>query len=347
MKSIPQQNRLFYLDCLRLIATVGVIALHATSKQWYRSPIDSIQWDILNLYDTLVRCCVPLFFMISGTLFLNPRRTITVCSLFQKNIRRLVTAFFFWSSFYAIILAHRGVISSEWVYFHRQVIVGHYHLWFLYTLCGIYLMVPLLRKIASDRESLEYFLLLSFLFVPVCRGFSLFPFWAEWITTLQARTNLYLVLGYTGYFALGYYLYGYPLSRPIQFLVHGLAMLSLGFTYIGTHHLSTQMGEAVGILYDYQLPTTYIVAVSVYVFIQNGQIPPLVQRVARFLTPYTFGIYLIHDYFLVLFLEEWDWISCGISPLFTVPLFTTMVFIASFLAIWLLSQIPLLKKWIL
>ena len=35
----------------------------------------------------------------------------------------------------------------------RQFITGHYHLWFLYMIVGLYLLIPLLRPIAAERNA--------------------------------------------------------------------------------------------------------------------------------------------------------------------------------------------------
>lgn len=343
----PPETRLDHLDALRLFATVAVITLHATSKQWYRVPIDSTDWAVLNIYDSLVRFCVPVFFMISGALFLDPQRSYPLKKLYRKNISRILVAFVFWSSFYAFIRMYRSETPFTPGFFLSQVAVGHYHLWFLFTLFGIYLMIPLLRKIAEDPQTTLYFLVISFVFVQGVTTLQLSSFFSMWLATWQEKSNIYMVLGYTGYFMLGYYLQSQKLPTWFRPLVHCGSVLALGATMAGTHWLTQRGGVATGVLYNYLLPTTYCVSMSVFFLFQRWKLPDLSQKLVAFLSPLCFGIYLVHDFFLVLFLEDWNWLGLAIPAIFSVPLFVIAVFSSSFVVIWILNWVPLFRKTIL
>lgn len=91
------RNRILYLDFLRILATAAVMILHTASKVWYASDIGSFNWNASNVWDSIVRWCVPVFAMISGTLFLNPDNEIRIKNLYTRNICRVLTAFIFWS----------------------------------------------------------------------------------------------------------------------------------------------------------------------------------------------------------------------------------------------------------
>ena len=70
------KNRIVYADLLRIIATFAVIVLHVSVSKWYESPIREYNWQMFNIYDSLVRWSVPVFVMISGMFFLNPNKEI-------------------------------------------------------------------------------------------------------------------------------------------------------------------------------------------------------------------------------------------------------------------------------
>ena len=58
-----------------------------------------------------------------------------------------------------LLRAHRPCLSSRAAFgraFH--VITGDYHLWFLYMIVGLYLLIPLLRPIAQSETLMRYFL---------------------------------------------------------------------------------------------------------------------------------------------------------------------------------------------
>ena len=152
------QNRVVYLDVLRILATFAVITIHVCTQNWNRVPLNSYEWNVFNIYSSFSRWAVPIFVMISGALFLDNRRTINIKKLYTKNILRIITAFIFWSMLYAII--ENVVFGKNRVnikLFIRSFIVGHYHLWFLPMILGLYILTPILRKITSDKKTTEYF----------------------------------------------------------------------------------------------------------------------------------------------------------------------------------------------
>lgn len=76
-------NRIAYIDWLRSIACFAVVVLHVSGGQeWFSAKEVSFEWTIFNLYDSLVRWCVPIFIMISGALFLNPEKEIGIHKLY-------------------------------------------------------------------------------------------------------------------------------------------------------------------------------------------------------------------------------------------------------------------------
>ena len=86
-KKLNVDNRILYLDVLRIVASFAVMLGHASAQNWYRSNIDSFEWQVFNFYGSMLRWSVPVFAMISGVLFLEGRRNI------KKHILRIVTAF--------------------------------------------------------------------------------------------------------------------------------------------------------------------------------------------------------------------------------------------------------------
>ncbi|NLV90708.1 MAG: acyltransferase family protein, partial [Tenericutes bacterium] len=64
-------KRKLYMDVIRIVAIFAVVLLHVAADNFYVFKYTSFEWQVLNVYDSLVRFCVPLFFMISGVLFLR------------------------------------------------------------------------------------------------------------------------------------------------------------------------------------------------------------------------------------------------------------------------------------
>lgn len=68
---MDKQKRTIYFDYLRVMATLAVIMLHMSAQNWYVSDVNGYNWQVFNLYDSIVRWGVPVFVMISGALFLK------------------------------------------------------------------------------------------------------------------------------------------------------------------------------------------------------------------------------------------------------------------------------------
>ena len=84
------ETRLLHFDILRIIAAFSVVMLHSAAQFWYDLPISDPNWIITNSYNALFRFGVPIFVMISGSLFLNPEREANIRKLFTHNITRIL-----------------------------------------------------------------------------------------------------------------------------------------------------------------------------------------------------------------------------------------------------------------
>lgn len=68
MNQISSTRQLHY-DLLRIFASFMVVMLHVSAFYWDKIQPQTEQWMALNLFDSAVRSCVPLFFMLSGVHF--------------------------------------------------------------------------------------------------------------------------------------------------------------------------------------------------------------------------------------------------------------------------------------
>ena len=107
----PIKTRTHWMDCLRVLAAAAVILLHVAAKQWHTVDIRGGDWLLLCLFNGSVRWCVPLFVMISGALFLNPEKEISLRDLYGKYILRLLVAYFVWGVVYALF-DYDGTVSG-------------------------------------------------------------------------------------------------------------------------------------------------------------------------------------------------------------------------------------------
>ena len=342
-----KKERTIYFDLLRIIATVAVVGIHVNSKGWYYSDVATIDWNIYNVFASIPRCAVAIFCMISGALFLDVDKKIEIRSLYKKNILRICTAFLFWSSTYAVLTAFT---ENNWniVDIMKNIINGHYHMWFLFMIIGFYIMIPIIRKVVEDRNVAKYFIILS-----VIVSFAVSPFFSffGFSEGTKILDNFYfdMLLGYTPYFVIGYYLYKYDVSKFVQRIIYILGSLAVVLTTIATAVLSNIKGEPNTVLYE--LLTLNILFESLAVFLMGKYVFSKIKFSSKaiefinILSRDTFGIYLSHVLFIEI-LYNLGLKTDIFTPLLSVPLIIVLVFVISGAFSHLLNSIPIIKKYI-
>ena len=349
------KERIIYADVLRIIATFAMIVLHVSSNRWYLS-WNGFEWNVLTLYDSCVRWCVPVFFMISGMTFLNPSVDITYQKLFTKYIPRIIVALFFWGITYNL---YKDIDKLNIHYIHTTLFIlfnilaknilgpPWYHLWFLYAIVGLYLITPMIRifiKQATEKD-IRYVLILFFIFGSLTNLLNYFlPYKISFVVPEFHN--------YIGYFIAGYYFSTYDVNKNIRVIFYLLAICSVALTFYATYVMSHKLGKPESFFYDNILPTTMIIAYAVFLFVKNCKFNAANIRASFLknnyiihLSNYCFGIYLIHDFGIKL-LVYLNINSDTINPIVSVPLNSILVFIAALGIVYCIKKIPVLKDWI-
>ena len=135
------------------------MVLHVAAYNWSTTDVNSLEWQVMNFYDAIVRWAVPVFVMISGSLFL--RKDIPLRKIYSKYIFRIFTAFVFWSFVYA---GANYALKRDAVKAMGLFVAGNYHMWFLFMIVGLYMIIPFVKKIAESELLTKYFLVIAFFF---------------------------------------------------------------------------------------------------------------------------------------------------------------------------------------
>ena len=131
------QNRNIQYDLLRILAAFSVVMLHSAAQYWYDLPIDGRAWKTVNAYDACFRFGVPIFVMISGAIFLDPKRELDVKRLYRHNMLRLAVIYLLWGAAYGLMdCYHYGFANLTWKDILKEMASGRYHLWYLPMLVG-------------------------------------------------------------------------------------------------------------------------------------------------------------------------------------------------------------------
>ena len=342
-------GRVIYFDVLRITAIFFVVAVHLSAQHWSDVDVSSRAWFAFNLYCTVGKWSVPVFVMISGALFLG--RDLDIRSILKKYLLRIAIAFAFWSAAYALFV--RALYGITWDEVLFRFFTGHYHMWFLFMIAGLYLLVPLLHPIVQNEKLLRYFLLLAFIFtflLPQAAFFCSFalPQVSEVIRTVAMYSYCFFPLGFTVYFIGGYYLSRRDLSRREEIVLYCVGTASLLFSIAAPVVLSRAQGAPSDAFYNYNSLNVLFTSVPIFVFArQHLNFPKLGEQalgVLGRLSKYSFGVYLVHPMVIELLGRFGiDTFSC--NAFFSVPLLAVIVFASSMALSALLHQIPVVKKY--
>lgn len=349
-------GRVVFADLLRVFSTIAAILLLVAGSHMADVAVTGRTWAVFNLYDGLSRWCVPAFVMLSGMFLLDAKEGRSLGKLFFHNILRLVACLLFWSGVYGVAdyLSAGGRFTWQGLWVNiLSALRGdtHYHLWFLFPLLGLYLVTPILRAFVrgASRADFRYFFILCFLFASVLP--MLFHFYPGATATLRLwyeRLNVELALGYVGFFVAGYYLREYTISRIAEAVIYVLGIAGAVVTVWGTSVLSRWAGVTDETLYAYTSPNVAAFAVAVVVLFRYvlgvSDERSRRQRVSN-AARYTFGAYLIHDLFLMLF-QYFGLTTLSFTPVLSVPLLTALAFLCAFAVAWLIRHIPFLGRWL-
>ena len=169
------KKRILYFDALKILSGIAVVIIHVISQYWYNLGVSTTNFKLLTFFDSLCRFCVPIYFMISGALFLNEEKDITIKDIFKKYILKIFIVYIFWNLCYGtldiIILKNQTLITDIFIDILINTILGKglFQLSFLVTIIGFYLCIPVLRLIAKkeNKKILEYLILILFIFTSI------------------------------------------------------------------------------------------------------------------------------------------------------------------------------------
>ncbi len=348
------ERRRLHLELLRIMAIFFVVMNHTGFHgQLYFVQIHEqpIHWLFMAL-SALHKAAVPLFFMCSGALLLEREESLTV--LLKKRVLRFALVLLLFSLLaYFRELVRAGAQFSPYVFLTRLYSTGLLEIyWYLYNYLAYLLVLPFLRRMARAMDDREY-LYLAILWL-LLKGVGLLPLWVLGEDLPMHRNFALFIMEYTVFFPLmGYYLEHRLgerfFTRRVVLLSALAAALSLAIMCLSTERwcaLNDQWPADVGERYFGAL--NFVVALALFFqaksLFRNRRVPAAAARVLTLFGSCSFGVYLLHQYFLDWTLPLFDRLE---SVLGTYPGCLAWVLCICLLgtgAAWLMKKVPGLKK---
>lgn len=224
IRTISDKTREIWVDWMRATACFLVMLVHSTEPFYLGGEGSLILtrgdafWS--SFFDSFARACVPIFVVVSS--YLQFPIHYSAGEFFRRRAGRVLVPFVIWTVVYALVWGEPAQNFKD-LLLNFNYAAGH--LWFVYMLLGVYLLMPLLSPWAEKvgKRELQIYLLLCFLtmFIPFVRekaaaetpfiygpgGIPMqanYPLWGE--ASWNGFGIFYYLSGFIGYMLLGLYL---------------------------------------------------------------------------------------------------------------------------------------------
>lgn len=341
-----KMNYIPYADIARIMAAFAVVLLHVAGARLIREDIGSLNFIWAAVYDCTMRWSVPLFIMLSGMLFLNKAKKLSIKTLYGKNALRLVTAFLFWSyvyNLYNFYAQYRNVGEAALAAL-KNVHNGAMHLWFIFVILGLYFVLPFVKKMCEGltKGEAEGFVLMSMAvtFLPkTLTSFKVF----EPLVAYIGKFEVCYAAGYVGMFVAGWYIATFERSKKEIIISYLLGIASFLYMLVTTVYFSVERGVIADEFMSFKSITAFLMACAVLVWCKSRfEKKPFTRKMRSnlaFYSKYTFGIYLIHELFLNISTAK-GWFVLPSMPFIGIVIEACIIFGVSLVVTGIITALP-------
>ncbi|PTW93487.1 hypothetical protein DBL07_20285 [Achromobacter mucicolens] len=286
--AVPGRQRAAWADLCRVVAIYGVILIHACGPAFYafgKSPLPD--WLSANALDSAARVAVPLFVMISGAMLLRPGMPVVSAGSILRRVLKVFIPLVFWSAAYLYSNGALGSYGAGLLSMFSEPAV--YHLWFVYMIVGLYILLPFLQAIYEVLRSRPA---LGVYFFAVWFAVTCVPmYWALPVLRIMQLTSF---LGYGALFILGGLLAGIDRNAIPRWSCVGVYAICSAITFYLTWRFSEIAGVAVERAYDYFTPNVILASITAFLAFMTFNLSGRAAAIAKWLSDRAFIIFFVH-----------------------------------------------------
>lgn len=376
--NVPTRERIGWVDLLRVIACFLVVFSHCCDPFIAQFDSDRAMFLTGVFTGSFVRCCVPLFVMMTGVLLLPVKGDLG--SFYRKRIGRVLAALVFWSValplLYYVYLNYVTASQSPQIVPENYTLGATLHklwtfvfnftfdttpLWYIYMLVGLYLVMPVLSAWLERASRRDLRIVLA------VWGVTLLLPYVKMVAPLLGYTGnygnmglygvcdwnefgtFYYVSGFAGYLVLAYYLTKFPpawswrrtLAVGIPLFVAGYLVTAFGYVMLQNHFPGNY--AYLEIVWYFAGINVFMMTWPVFVVVQKLDFKP--RKWLSRLAGATFGIYLCH---FILVQAGFDLVQriTGVPTLLRIAAIACIAFAASYLVVLLMQRFRLTRRFV-
>lgn len=331
---------------IRAFACIAIIGIHTVYSSIGLFP-DSVPKDSVWVYRMVLNnlmWAVPCFIMVTGALLLDQGKTITYKKLFGKYIGRILLAIVFWGLIYILFevtVEQKETSGKVFLSDLYEIFAGTSwsHMWYLYCLIGLYLLLPFYKKAAeaSTVKDLRYLLIVYLLFL------SLMPILKIW--NINSGFYIHIASIYPFWLFCGYGIKEGVLKKKVSifwtlFILGTLSLVLLSYIRWNNNVASLET------FFGYSSILVVMQAVGLFGILAYTDWKGIafLRKLLLAIDANSFGIYLVHLMFIRGMLKR-----VGLNPFehgagWCILGLVFANLIISYIVVWIIKKIPLLKK---
>ena len=325
------------LSLLKLLASMAVVVVHTSMWRVSQGDVHSLGWWGANVADAAGRFGSAMFAMVAGAVLLARPAEEAPWRFVGQRMQRLLPAVVVWSVFY--------FVWREWMWggltlasMSKDVVLGSpwYHLWFMYMMLGMYVVLPLLRYVVLGVGASGGWLYVLAVSALLTWGASI----AQTMQHLSHASFIGLVPFFAVYFWAGYYF------RQRQMKVGRLSLALAGLLAVAGMALGVacsypQMKDwAFVLFYSNRSPLAMLLTFALFLAVMRVPAARIPAWVAP-LGSVTLGVYAVHPFWIdMLGSAGWSLALAGDAW----PLVAVVVYALSMATSLLLFRLPGLRR---
>lgn len=340
-----ERGKIWSFSYLRSAACIAILIIHTVycALLMYGSGLSQTQTIATWAVNNCMMWAVPVFVMVTGALLLDTGRMLTYRKLFGRYIARILGALVFFGVLFCVL----DMISGGEERSVRSFFGGFYevfsgtswsHLWYLYLLIGLYLLLPFYKKIAaaSSEFDIKYLLLVSLLFLSLKPILGIFGIECGFYIHVSTIYPFFLFCG----FAIHKGLLKIPPAAAGLSALAGTA----GIVILTAVRWSKGM-ESLDLFFEYASILVVLQAVGIFA-LADGLVTgkgKALRWLMEKIDGCSFGIYLVHMIFVRLIFKH-----TPLNPYEQGGVFCFIAMVLGFLAVswivvWVMKKIPGLR----
>lgn len=317
-----EQNRIVFLDYVRVIACFLVMLVHS-SEPFYLSattPEGLCLSEVANegnrfwvsFYDGFFgRVSVPLFMIVSAFLLAPMKQGVTMRGFYRRRFMRIIPPMVCFLILYAWLPLLWGGTTFEQAWQEFKLLPFTFpalsgHLWFMYPLISLYLIIPVVSPWLEKASARDECLFLCFFaistFAPWLIRFVSSDLWG-WCLWNPYFGMFYYCSGYLGYLVLAHYIRVHINWSAAKRIKVGLACFVVGGAFTAwSFWMMDEPGVAVDAVmaewsWEFCTPNVLLATFGAFLMftcIKATSAPKIITDISKC----SFGMYLMHMFFL-------------------------------------------------